>query len=81
MWRVTPLQRTTIEAYIGILEDTLLAVLLPAFEARLRTRERQHPKLYWVDPGLVRAAKRQLGPAPPAIRRRSTVTGAVAPRK
>ncbi|MBI4263073.1 MAG: DUF4143 domain-containing protein [Acidobacteria bacterium] len=23
---------------------------------------RQHPKLYWVDPGLVRAAKRQLGP-------------------
>jgi len=25
-------------------------------------RERHHPKLYWVDPGLVRAAKRQLGP-------------------
>jgi predicted AAA+ superfamily ATPase len=25
-------------------------------------RERQHPKLYWVDPGLARAAKRQLGP-------------------
>ena len=25
-------------------------------------RERSHPKLYWVDPGLVRAAKRQLGP-------------------
>lgn len=53
--------RTTVEGYIGILQDTLLATLLPAFEARLRTRERQHPKLYWVDPGLVRAAKRQLG--------------------
>ena len=54
--------RTTIEGYVGILEDTLLATRLPAFESRLRARERRHPKLYWVDPGLVRAAKRQLGP-------------------
>jgi predicted AAA+ superfamily ATPase len=54
--------RTTIEGYIGILQDTLVAMLLPAFEAKLRVRERQHPKLYWVDPGLVRAAKHQLGP-------------------
>jgi uncharacterized protein len=54
--------RTTVEGYLGILEDTLLATLLPAFEPRLRARERRHPKLYWVDPGLVRAAKRQFGP-------------------
>jgi len=54
--------RTTVEGYLGILQDTLLATLLPAFEPRLRVRERRHPKLYWVDPGLVRAAKRQLGP-------------------
>ena len=54
--------RTTIDGYVGILEDTLLAMRLPAFESRLRARERRHPKLYWVDPGLVRAAKRQLGP-------------------
>ena len=54
--------RTTVEGYLGILQDTLLATLLPAFEARLRVRERQHPKLYWVDAGVVRAAKRQLGP-------------------
>ncbi len=53
--------RTTIEGYLGILQDTLLATLLPAFEGKLRVRERKHPKLYWVDPGLVRAAKRQLG--------------------
>jgi predicted AAA+ superfamily ATPase len=53
--------RTTIEGYLGILQDTLVATLLPAFEAKLRARERQHPKLYWVDPGLARAAKRQLG--------------------
>lgn len=54
--------RTTVEGYLGILQDTLLATILPAFEARLRVRERQHPKLYWIDPGVVRAAKRQLGP-------------------
>lgn len=54
--------RTTVEGYLGILQDTLLATLLPAFEPRLRVRERRHPKVYWVDPGLVRAAKRQLGP-------------------
>ena len=54
--------RTTVEGYLGILQDTLLATRLPAFEPRLRVRERRHPKLYWVDPGLVRAAKRQLGP-------------------
>ncbi len=54
--------RTTVEGYLGILQDTLLATLLPAFEARLRVRERRHPKLYWVDPGIVRAAKKQLGP-------------------
>ena len=54
--------RTTVAGYLDILEDTLLATRLPAYEARLRVRERKHPKLYWVDPGLVRAVKRQLGP-------------------
>lgn len=54
--------RSTVEGYLGILQDTLVATLIPAFEARLRVRERQHPKLYWVDPGIVRAAKRDLGP-------------------
>ena len=54
--------RTTVNGYLEILEDTLLAAQLPAFEARLRVRERRRPKLYWADPGLVRAVKRQLGP-------------------
>jgi len=52
--------RTTVTGYLDILEDTLLTFRLPAFEARLRVRERKHPKLYWVDPGLVRAVKGQL---------------------
>ena len=56
------LARPTVNGYIEILEDTLLAVRLPAFEARLRVRERRRPKLYWADPGLVRAVKRQFGP-------------------
>jgi predicted AAA+ superfamily ATPase len=53
--------RTTIDGYIGILQDTLLATLLPAFEPQLRVRERKHPKLFWSDPGIVRAAKRHRG--------------------
>jgi len=60
--------RTTVEGYLGVLQDTLLATLVPAFEARLRVRERQHPKLYWVDPGIVRAAKRNLSAVGPEER-------------
>ena len=60
--------RTTAQGYLEILEDTLLAFRLPAFEARLRVRERRHPKLYWVDPGLVRAVKRLRGPIAPEER-------------
>ena len=52
--------RTTVQGYLDILEDTLLVHRLPAYEARLRVRERKLPKLYWVDPGVVRAVKRQL---------------------
>ena len=54
--------RTTVNGYLEILEDTLLGVQLPAFEAKLRVRQKRRPKLYWADPGLVRAVKRQLGP-------------------
>jgi predicted AAA+ superfamily ATPase len=53
--------RTTVASYLEILHDTLLTFELPAFESRLRVRERRHPKLYWADPGLPRAMKRQLG--------------------
>lgn len=55
--------RTTVHGYLDILEDTLLVKRLPAFEARLRVRERKRPKLYWVDPGVVRAVKRTRGPS------------------
>lgn len=54
--------RTTVEGYLEVLEDTLLARRLPAYEARLRVRERKHPKLYWMDLGVARAAKGAHGP-------------------
>lgn len=49
--------RTTVEDYLSILEDTLIAIRLPGFTPRLRVRERAHPKLFWFDPGVVRAVR------------------------
>jgi predicted AAA+ superfamily ATPase len=57
--RDAEVSRTTVAGYLEILEDTLLAFRLPAWEGRLRVRERRHPKLFWVDAGLVRAIRRQ----------------------
>lgn len=59
--------RTTVADHLEILEDTLLAFRPPALEARLRVRERRHPKLYWADPDLrgLRAMAE-----PPRVRRR-----------
>ena len=54
--------RNTIAGYIEVLEDTLLAFRLPAYQPKLKVKEQQHPKLYFVDSGIVRSIKRQLGP-------------------
>lgn len=60
--------RSTVDGYLDILEDTLLATRLEGFEAKLRTRERKLPKLYWVDPGLARQVQRRRGPLHPEER-------------
>lgn len=57
--------RSTVQGYLDILEDTLLTFRLRAFEGRLRVKERKHPKLYWLDNGVARAAKKQLHPPSP----------------
>ena len=54
--------RTTVNGYLDILEETLLCFRVPGYEAKLRVRERKHPKWYWCDPGIVRAMKRVSGP-------------------
>jgi predicted AAA+ superfamily ATPase len=61
MGRDCGVARSTVEGYLQVLEDTLLAFRLPAYGAKLRVRQKVHPKLYWNDVGLVRAIKRQLG--------------------
>jgi len=57
--------RTTVTGYLDILEETFLCFRLPAYEARLRVRERKLPKWYWCDPGLVRAIKKSSGALSP----------------
>jgi predicted AAA+ superfamily ATPase len=46
----------------------LLGFRLPAYEAKLRVRERKLPKWYWCDPGIVRAMKRASGGVAPEER-------------
>lgn len=38
---------------------------LPAYHAKVRVRERKLPKLYWCDPGIVRAMKHSTGVVAP----------------
>ena len=60
--------RTTVAGYLDILEETLLCFRLPAYEAKLRVRERKLPKWYWCDPGIVRVMKRVSGAMAPEER-------------
>lgn len=69
--------RTTVEGYLDILEETLVAFRVPGFEARLRVKERKHPKFYWVDPGMVCGILGQRTP-PEGERRGALFEGLVA---
>jgi predicted AAA+ superfamily ATPase len=53
-------ESSTIESYIEILEDTLLAFRLPAFETSIRRQVRLSPKFYFIDTGIVRAVEKTL---------------------
>ncbi len=57
--------RSTVQGYLEITRDTLVTFLLPPYGASAKVRERRHPKLYWVDPGLPRAVRGYLGPPAP----------------
>lgn len=48
--------RSTVDAYFSVLLDTLIGHFLPAYQPRAKVRERGHPKFYWFDAGVARAA-------------------------
>ncbi|MCX6008016.1 MAG: AAA family ATPase [Chloroflexi bacterium] len=48
--------RSTVDTYFSIIVDTLLGHFLPAWRAGVKVREAAHPKFYWFDPGVARAA-------------------------
>ena len=54
--REAAVPRSTVDVYFSILEDTLLGHFLPAYRPNLKVREQTHPKFYWFDPGVARAA-------------------------
>ena len=54
--------RPTVSGFFQILKDTLLLKTLPAYDGKLRVRERKKAKCYFLDVGLVRAIKGQYGP-------------------
>jgi uncharacterized protein len=54
--REAAVPRATVDAYFSILTDTLIGHFLPAWRPSAKVREASHPKFYWFDPGVARAA-------------------------
>ncbi|SPD75773.1 conserved hypothetical protein [uncultured Desulfobacterium sp.] len=48
--------RSSVDIYFSILEDTLLGRFLPTYRPGAKVREQTHPKFFWFDPGVARAA-------------------------
>lgn len=54
--RDAAIPRTSVDGYFSVLADTLLAHILPPYRPGLKVRESAHPKFFWVDAGIARAA-------------------------
>ena len=54
--REAAVPRSTVDSSFSILSDTLLGDFLPAFRPNVKVREQAHPKFFWFDPGVARAA-------------------------
>jgi predicted AAA+ superfamily ATPase len=54
--REAGIPRSTVDTYFAIMTDTLLGHFLPAWRPGAKVRERAHPKFYWFDSGVARAA-------------------------
>lgn len=49
--------RATVDGYVEVLEDLLLACRIPVFTRRAKRQLAGHPKFYWFDAGLFRALR------------------------
>jgi predicted AAA+ superfamily ATPase len=58
--RESAVARLTVQRYFDVLVDTLVGTWLPAWQPRLKVREVGHPKFYFFDPGVARAAAGRL---------------------
>lgn len=54
--REAMISRSAVDEYFSVLQDTLVGVLLPAYQPKVKVREQGHPKFYWFDAGVARAA-------------------------
>ena len=63
--RECEVQRKTVEGYVEILEDLLLAYRIPVFDKRAKREMSAHPKFYFFDAGVYRGLRPQ-GPLDPA---------------
>lgn len=54
--REAHVKRPTVDKYFQIIYDTLIGFQLPAYQPRIRTNESGHPKFYFFDSGVARAA-------------------------
>jgi predicted AAA+ superfamily ATPase len=55
--RDSEVERKTVEGYISILEDLLLAFRIPVFAKRAKRRVSSHPKFYYFDSGVFRSVR------------------------
>lgn len=55
--RDSQVERKTVEGYVSILEDLLLAFRIPVFSKRVKRRLSSHPKFYYFDVGVFRSVR------------------------
>jgi uncharacterized protein len=55
--RDSQVERKTVEGYVSILEDLLLAFRIPVFTRRAKRRLSSHPKFYYFDSGVFRSVR------------------------
>ena len=58
--RDAAVSRPTVQGFMDVATDTLIGWKLPAWKAKAKVKEAQHPKFYLFDPGVVRALSGRL---------------------